>query len=120
MKQETWRGEYRHLIAQMIGADPLIGRASIAERLAIPEDDLDQFLGVDWLDRAADCKREARSNETDVRPISEPARDTGNTAHVRRISEPAQDPVVRRRWRISDQTEDPVDNQIRRTFSAFQ
>jgi hypothetical protein len=32
------------MIDQMVGADPLIGRATIAERLAISEDDLDQFL----------------------------------------------------------------------------
>ena len=69
MKQESWRGEYRRLIDQLIGADPRIGRASIAERLAIPEDDLDQFLGVDWRERA---DREARANASHVCGISEP------------------------------------------------
>jgi hypothetical protein len=51
-QDNSWRGEYARLIAQMVGADPLIGRASIAERLAVPEDDLDQILGVDWRGRA--------------------------------------------------------------------
>jgi hypothetical protein len=45
MKQETtWRGEYRRLIDQLVGQNPLIGRASIAERMAVSEDDLEWFL----------------------------------------------------------------------------
>jgi hypothetical protein len=50
--QDDWKNAYRRLAAQLIGADPLIGRASLAERLAVPEDDLDQILGVDWRGRA--------------------------------------------------------------------
>ena len=55
MKQELWKNEYARMISLMIGADPLIGRASIAEKLAIPEDDLYEFLGLNWLDRAANA-----------------------------------------------------------------
>ena len=54
MKQDnSWRGDYRRMIDLMVGADPLIGRATIAERLGICEDELDWVLGLDWLDRAA-------------------------------------------------------------------
>ena len=52
----TWRGDYRRLMDRMVGADPLIGHATIAERLAISEDDLDLFLGLDWLDLAASAQ----------------------------------------------------------------
>ena len=45
--QDDWKNAYRRLAAQLIGADPLIGRADLADRLAISEDDLEWFLGVD-------------------------------------------------------------------------
>jgi len=40
----SWRGEYARLAGQLIGADPLIGREDLAERLSVPVDDLDQIL----------------------------------------------------------------------------
>ena len=51
MQQESWRDSYRRLAAQFIGADPRIGRADLADRLAVPENDLDWILGADWRDR---------------------------------------------------------------------
>lgn len=56
----TWRGEYARIVGQMIGADPLIGPEEVAERLAVPVDDLAQILdhpmsGIlrRWAQRAA-------------------------------------------------------------------
>lgn len=40
----SWRGEYARLAAQLIGADPLLGREDLAERLSVPVDDLDRIL----------------------------------------------------------------------------
>jgi hypothetical protein len=70
-QDNSWRGEYARLIAQMVGADPLIGRASIAERLAVPEDDLDQILGVDWRDRATCCQPSVLHDESLTRRTSD-------------------------------------------------
>ena len=57
----NWKNAYARLAAQLIGADPLIGREDLADRLAIPADDLDRILkrhpmsGIlrRWQERAA-------------------------------------------------------------------
>ena len=57
----SWRGAYARLAGQLIGANPLIGREEIAERLAVPVDDLDRILAHPmapvlqrWAQRAAE------------------------------------------------------------------
>ena len=52
MKQESWRGEYARMISLMVGADPLISREEVAERLAVGLDWLDWALGANWRERA--------------------------------------------------------------------
>ena len=48
----SWRGAYARLAGQLVGADPLIGREEIAERLSVPVDDLDRILDIIRLPRS--------------------------------------------------------------------
>ena len=44
MQTTNWQNAYARLAGQLIGADPLIGREDLADRLAVPADDLDRIL----------------------------------------------------------------------------
>ena len=56
-KQETWKTAYAAIIAKMLGAG--LDREEIADRLSVDVDFIEQFLGVDWRERAKCGRAEA-------------------------------------------------------------